>query len=99
MSKHTPGPWEAMWTNDVGPDDEYYVEFYEILDAKGNRVGTAEKKHDAVLMAEAPKLLEALKISLEVLEKVDPYKGQEDLLIDVVCMNKELIAKATGEQQ
>ena len=44
-------------------------------------------------------LLEALKISLEVLEKVDPYKGQEDLLIDVVLMNKELIAKATGEQQ
>ena len=44
-------------------------------------------------------LLEALKISLEVLEKVDPYKGQEDLLIDVVLMNKELIAKATGGQQ
>lgn len=43
-------------------------------------------------------LLEALRINLEVLEKVDPYKGQEDLLIDVVCMNKELIAKATGEQ-
>lgn len=66
MSKHTPGPWEAMWTNDVGPDDEYYVEFYEILDAKGNRVGTAEEKHDAVLMAEAPKLLEALESLLEM---------------------------------
>lgn len=67
MSKHTPGPWRAAWTNDVGPDDdEYYVEFYEILDAQGNRVGTAEEEADAALMAAGPDLLAALQTILNM---------------------------------
>lgn len=87
MTKHTPGPWEAMWTNDVGPDDEYYVEFYEILDAQGNQVGTAEKKHDAVLMAVAPKLLEALK-EYENAEKMPTYGDASDFVWPKLNMRK-----------
>jgi hypothetical protein len=111
MNKHTPGPWEAMWTNDVGPDDEYYVEFYEILDAQGNRVGTAEEKHDAVLMAEAPKLLEALSMWLRLHETPAGYEGKYGKALDAAITAQQVkidaaanaaraaIAKATGEKE
>jgi hypothetical protein len=39
-------------------------------------------------------LLEALKINLVLLEKVTPFKGQEELLGITVSMNREVIAKA-----
>ena len=66
MSKHTPGPWRSEWTNDVGPDDDYYVEFFEILNSEHKRIGTAEEKTDGRLMAAAPDLLEALKLIADV---------------------------------
>lgn len=46
----------------------------------------------------APELLEALKISLVLLEKTTPFKGQEELLQMTVAMNREVIAKAEGAQ-
>lgn len=63
MSTPTPGPWTSEWTNDTGPDDDYYIEFFEILDSEHKRIGRAEEEADARLMAAAPELLEALKLA------------------------------------
>ena len=97
MSKIAPGPWTASWTNDVGPDDEYYVEFYEILDAQGNRVGTAEEEADAKLMALAPELLEALKLAEQSIGSFVSDHGWSQRDMDILDTVTAAIAKATGE--
>ena len=91
MNKYTPGPWATAWTNDVGPNDEYYVEFYEILDSSKNRIGTMENKSDANLVAAAPELLEALKLADALL-----WGANMNALV-VERKVKAAIAKATGE--
>lgn len=52
--------WSYEWTNDVGPDDDYYIEFFEIKNKEGIVIGTMEEKSDARLAAAAPDLLYAL---------------------------------------
>jgi len=44
MNNPTTGPWRSEWTNDVGPDDDYYIEFFEILDGEHKKVGTAAEE-------------------------------------------------------
>jgi hypothetical protein len=59
MNKHTPGPWTYEYSNDTGPDDDCFFEFYEVS-ANGTLVGRIENESDARLTAVAPELLEAL---------------------------------------
>lgn len=51
------------------------------------------------LQDERDTLLEALSISQEILENIDPYEGQEDILAEAVTMNRCLIAKCTKEPE
>jgi hypothetical protein len=74
--------WSYEWTNDVGPDDEYYVEFYEIKDDKGSVIGTIEEKSDAQLVAAAPDLLESVR---ELCEAMESAIKAGDWKVDGAC--------------
>jgi hypothetical protein len=66
MSQHTQEPWVFGYSNDTGPDDDYFREFFEITTLNGLVVARADKEADARLIAAAPDLLAALKDLLEV---------------------------------
>lgn len=66
MTTYTRGPWSWAYSNDTGPSDDYFWEFFEIVDSKHNEIARAEHKSDAKLIAAAPSLLEALQGLLEV---------------------------------
>lgn len=100
---HTPGPWC------IG-DSTLPVSQLAILQTNSNnkhstiaRMASGVQSFEEVranmkLMAVAPQLLEALKISQTLLKKTTPYPGQEDLLSEAVAMNAGVITKATGSQ-
>lgn len=62
MSKHTPGPWLISYGNDVGPDDDYFVEWLNAGPARIDlyEAGRETAEADARLIALAPEMLEAL---------------------------------------
>ncbi len=60
MTKHTPGPWRSQYSNDVGPYDDYFVEFFEVTSEDGTKIAQVEEEKDARLICAAPDLLEAL---------------------------------------
>ena len=66
-SKHTPGPW----TSD--PEGEVAV---TIEDANGNPIadvyGSADDNPNAALMAASPALLDALRLGLLLIERIEP---------------------------
>jgi len=64
MSEHTSGPWTHDYGNDTGPNDDYFVEFYEIFSGD-NVIGQFENEDDARLASSAPDLLEAIESLLE----------------------------------
>jgi len=101
-AKHTPGPW---FTKREG-SSTVYVEarigggyLQEVAACGPTAAGRQQQDANARVIATAPLLLEAIKINLELLEKVNPFKGQEELLRIVLTMNRELIAKAEGGAQ
>lgn len=59
MSKHTPGPWIHEYGNDTGPNDDYFVEFYEVIAAE-KVIGQFDSEDDARVASASPDLLEAL---------------------------------------
>ena len=63
-SKHTSAPWTVEYGNDTGPNDGYFVEFYEVGPALIRYIDTdkEEMKANAHLIAAAPELLEALEL-------------------------------------
>ena len=87
--QHTPGPWRYCYSNDVGPDDEYFIEFFEVVNPLGDVIARVDEKPDASLIAATPELLEALRQlcadELHTQEKWDNARAA--------------IAKATGEQE
>jgi asparagine synthetase A len=89
MSKHTPGPWPTPdYDNDTGPDDGYFVEWWDI-----EGVCKVDKKEDAMLIAAAPCLLAALQACDEAME----YMSEYDIPITLPEKVKAAIRKATGE--
>lgn len=67
-SKHTPGPWRAVLSDSAVP-----YGYWAVLDIEGYPVGTHSgefDRADALLIAAAPELLEALVGCLSVLEKL-----------------------------
>jgi hypothetical protein len=59
-TQHTPGPWTYEYSNDVGDDDAYFIEFYEVRTPDYKEVARVDNKADARLIAAAPDLLEVL---------------------------------------
>jgi len=92
MNKHAPMPWTWQYSNDTGPDDDYFVEFFCIYDANGNEVGRAEEQVDAMLMSSAPDLLQALK------DMCKGFRHLEDSDFPALARARSVMAKATGEQ-
>ena len=96
MNQHTQGPWAFEYSNDVGPDDDYFIEFFEILTKDFKVLARVEEEPDARLMASAPDLLEAVKDALAIFEF-----GEDDetvLAPKWVTRARAAVAKATGEQ-
>lgn len=87
MNKYTPAPWKYEWSNDVGPDDDYYIEFFEVIAKDGTKIAQVEEEEDARLIAAAPELLGAL-MMLEI---------RGGLGLQTREYIRSLINKATGE--
>ncbi len=85
MSKHTSGPWTWEYSNDTGPNDDYFIEFFEIRSQDGIKIAEVAEQEDARLIAAAPDLLE---FAEEVRRNGDTR---------LASMAIAIIAKATGE--
>jgi hypothetical protein len=92
MSKHTQGPWGFHYSNDVGPDDDYFIEFFEVVNPLGDVIARVDEEPDASLIAAAPDLLDAL---VEVMLRHVPFSNKEAYAEKA----REAIAKATGENK
>lgn len=93
MSKHTPGPWIHEYGNDTGPNDDYFVEFYEVIAAE-KVIGRFDSEEDARLASAAPYLLEALEYMLNCQYDFDPRRQAD---CDMCSKARAAIAKARGE--
>jgi len=86
--KHTKGPWNIGIGNDVGPDDDYYVEW---VTAGPAQLHEDNAEADANLIAAAPEMLEALEELAMFYKEIDQdHPEYLDRAINV-------IAKAKGE--
>jgi hypothetical protein len=101
MSRNTEGSWSYAYSNDTGPNDGYFVEFYEI--SKGHDIiGRIDSEDDARLIAAAPDLLEALVVAVAFIKShcADPDITEEmrkcySSYLD--AKPEDAIAKARGE--
>ena len=89
-------PWTHEWSNDVGPHDDYYFEFFEIRDAESNVIGQAEWVEDARIMSAAPELLEALEF---IVKRHEPALANMLFGEGWVESARKVIAKARGIEQ
>jgi len=95
MSKHTPGPWEAVKRNDGYGDSYMLVQTvqepggWEIADV---RADVPCHKANARLISAAPELLEALEALIEETDPMQLNAGEP------WCRVRAAIAKAKGEQ-
>lgn len=99
MTTHTQGPWTSVYANDTGPDDDYFVEFYEINTLDGTEIAKAGTEANARLIAAAPDLLEALQECLPHLERDDQHIDALGWLKPHYTKACAAIHKATGENQ
>ena len=96
MSQHTPGPWHtntdemARWPEQVGCCPLVGRPFS--IAAGVNNVAAASTAEDALLIAAAPDLLEALR---EVVSDIDA--GCAAVRLDLVAKARAALAKAQGE--
>jgi hypothetical protein len=104
-TEHTQSPWAFEYSNDVGPDDDYFIEFFEILTTDCEVLARVEKESDARLMASAPDLLEALKEARATLATAlkstapDWFVTEGDVKEHLSIKKMDaVIAKATGEK-
>jgi hypothetical protein len=91
MSKHTQGPWGFHYSNDVGPDDDYFIEFFEVVNPLGDVIARVDEEPNASLIAAAPDLLEALLLCVDALEDGHWQETKQAA--------RNAIAKATGENK
>ncbi len=106
MSKHTSGPWTWEYSNDTGPNDDYFIEFFEIRSQDGIKIAEVAEQEDARLIAAAPDLLEALEsVWLWMENQADGQSKGGHATFDLLMLREQrdiaraAIAKATGEQQ
>jgi hypothetical protein len=66
-TRHTPGPWTYRYSNDSGPTDDSFWEYYLIEGPNREEVAKTDEEMDAALVAAAPDLLEASLAALSFL--------------------------------
>ena len=88
MNNHTPGPWK------VG--DGFYIHKTSVYGEKSRRVAACETEEDAVLIAEAPEMFEAL---MAIIEEAGPSYGLDDgpgTINRIARLARAAVAKITG---
>lgn len=88
MTDHRPGPWRVVR---MACQTENHTYNSEVVAADSNEVASILRERDAILIAAAPDLLQALEHCLTVLEIVG--KGPE-----AQAKAREAIKKARGAQ-
>jgi hypothetical protein len=97
-TQHTPGPWAFAYANDVGPDDDYFIEFFEVLTRDCTVLARVEKESDARLIGAAPDLLDALQDAYEILGISYPLtEPDSDKRGVVLSKARAALLKAKGE--
>lgn len=88
--KHTPGPWVRIGT-DVGTADCAIasISVMSVVTMKRD-----EREANAILIAAAPELLQALKQMLDAFHH-DPLGGSQDAAVEAAL---DAVAKAQGEK-
>jgi hypothetical protein len=94
-TKHTPGPWSFEYSNDTGPNDDYFIEFFEVLSKDCKEIARVENEADARLISSAPDLLEALSDVVKFWDSIVPT----DCVNDMHIKARAAIAKAVGMYQ
>lgn len=100
-TQHTPGPWEHLWTNKVvhvvphKRDVERYENIATVLVPDG---GHGVKTANARLIAAAPELLEAVKISLEFLDRQNTPKNIQEQ-ISFKNHQREILTKVIAKAE
>ena len=84
--------WTYEWDNDVGPDDEYYIEFFSVYDGAHDKIGQFDDEDDARLASAAPDLLDAIK---DLLECMDAAIKSGDWRVDGAC-DPDLAVQRSG---
>lgn len=79
--------WRYEYDNDVGPNDDYFDEFYTIVDSTGANIARANDESDAKLLCCLPEILKALQWALPLAiiamedKRVERIKfGHKDIL-------------------
>jgi hypothetical protein len=94
MSGYGEGPWTIEYDNDVGPNDESFVEWFDVGPARlmfDTRMGEREQaRRIARLIAAAPDLLAACKTIAE-----GPHDAEA--IADMLVTVRAAIAAAEGE--
>ena len=88
MNKHTPGPWVL----DSGVSSNVVLIDSNATNGAVGEIVDCRNRSDAILIAAAPDLLEALKVARHMIVKDGTPIGWSVSRID------EVIAKATGEK-
>ena len=96
MSEYAPGPWKYELSNDVGPNDDYYIEFFEVQNTSGKKIAQVEEQDHARLIAAAPDMLYALEDLLATVAAHDGPKSIDEL--GVIGRAMTTIKKAKGEE-
>jgi hypothetical protein len=93
MSKHTPGPWRA-----TAALNENLVTVYTVRDSDNLPVGRGFRASDALLMAAAPELLDALKLFLKQYDACGPNSDFGRYFGNLRPVAAKAIASAEGDQ-
>lgn len=91
MNGHTKGPWKAVQTSH-GPIDVFDANDHDVVTVYGGRMG------NALLIAAAPELLEALQTLMASSEEPDPcsLSPRATLLVGAWAKARDAISKAEG---
>lgn len=101
-AKHTPGPWKIERSIPEEGFECFFIttEYWpnsSICDCPGPHI--KEKESNALLIAAAPDMLEALKIVAgEISDHIRPTSADSHLPTDIKSVVFAAIAKATGDQ-
>lgn len=100
MIQHTPGPWKKMGRDIVAPSPRYAKSHLLVAQVYETAMMVEEQDHaesDAVLIAAAPDLLEALKRIASIEANRHMIATWKDLASESIDIARAAIAKAEAQ--